>query len=165
MVTLGVIERHEGSPRGVDSAIGTELPPLRRAQRRLVCPTGANLISPGDHAKDSQHDGDWGQNYHGGHAATINASCLLLLWRNPHHAQLERHNARYLISLAFILGMGTAHADRPVTQEESERLNSALRQEGCTGGKMEFEDGKFEVERRLSSQTNGHQRHLRCCDF
>ena len=51
-----------------------------------------------------------------------------------------------LISLAFILSMGTALADRPLTQEESERLNAALKQEGCSGGKMEFDDGKFEVD-------------------
>jgi hypothetical protein len=51
-----------------------------------------------------------------------------------------------LISLVFILSTGTALADRPVTQEESDKLNAALKQEGCSGGKMEFEDGKFEVE-------------------
>src|SRR5262245_17425570 len=51
-----------------------------------------------------------------------------------------------LISLAFILGTGTALADRPLTQEESDKLNAALKQEGCSGGKMEFEDGKFEVD-------------------
>jgi Type I phosphodiesterase / nucleotide pyrophosphatase/Peptidase propeptide and YPEB domain len=51
-----------------------------------------------------------------------------------------------LISLALMLGMGTALADRPLTQEESDKLNAALKQEGCSGGKMEFEDGKFEVD-------------------
>jgi len=51
-----------------------------------------------------------------------------------------------LISLAFILGTGIALADRPLTQEESDKLNAALKQEGCSGGKMEFEDGKFEVD-------------------
>jgi hypothetical protein len=51
-----------------------------------------------------------------------------------------------LISLVFILSTGTALADRAVTQEESDKLNAALKQEGCSGGKMEFEDGKFEVE-------------------
>jgi predicted AlkP superfamily pyrophosphatase or phosphodiesterase len=51
-----------------------------------------------------------------------------------------------LISLAFILSTGTALADRPLTQEESDKLNAALKQEGCSGGKMEFEDGKFEVD-------------------
>src|SRR4029077_20572513 len=49
-------------------------------------------------------------------------------------------------SVAFILSTGSALADRPLTPEESERLNAALNQEGCSGGKMEFEDGKFEVD-------------------
>jgi len=40
-----------------------------------------------------------------------------------------------------------ALADRPVTQEETERLQAALKEQGCTGGKMEFDDGEFEVER------------------
>src|SRR5262245_18240016 len=52
-----------------------------------------------------------------------------------------------LISLALMLGTGTALADRPLTQEESDKLNAALKQEGCSGGKMEFEYGNFEVER------------------
>jgi hypothetical protein len=51
-----------------------------------------------------------------------------------------------LIFLGLILTTGTAIADRPVTQEESERLQAALKEQGCSGGKMEFDDGKFEVE-------------------
>jgi Type I phosphodiesterase / nucleotide pyrophosphatase/Peptidase propeptide and YPEB domain len=53
---------------------------------------------------------------------------------------------RGVISLILILSTGTALADRPVTQEESERLQAALKEQGCSGGKMEFDDGKFEVE-------------------
>src|SRR5215831_4117253 len=52
-----------------------------------------------------------------------------------------------VLSLAFIFSVGTALADRPVTQEESDRLQAALKEQGCSGGKMEFDDGKFEVER------------------
>jgi Type I phosphodiesterase / nucleotide pyrophosphatase/Peptidase propeptide and YPEB domain len=52
-----------------------------------------------------------------------------------------------VISLAVILSASSAVADRPVTQEESERLGAALEREGCSGGKMEFDDGKFEVKR------------------
>lgn len=37
-------------------------------------------------------------------------------------------------------------ADRPVTEEERAKLVAALQAEGCTGGKMEFDDGKFEVD-------------------
>jgi hypothetical protein len=51
-----------------------------------------------------------------------------------------------LLSLAFIFSVGSAVADRPVTQEESERLQAALKEQGCSGGKMEFDDGKFEVD-------------------
>ena len=52
-----------------------------------------------------------------------------------------------LISLALILSTGAAIADRPVTQQENERLQSALKEQGCSGGEMEFDDDKFEVER------------------
>jgi len=51
-----------------------------------------------------------------------------------------------LIFLGLILITGTAMADRPVTQEESERLLAALKEQGCSGGKMEFDDGRFEVD-------------------
>lgn len=44
--------------------------------------------------------------------------------------------------------------DRPVTAEEQPRLEAALKEAGCSGGKMEFDDdkatahpnGKFEVD-------------------
>src|SRR6266480_1713550 len=52
-----------------------------------------------------------------------------------------------LISLALILSTSSAVADRPLTQEEVERLQTALKEQGCSGGKMEFDDGNFEVER------------------
>ena len=52
-----------------------------------------------------------------------------------------------LISLALILSTSSAVADRPVTQEESERLQTALKEQGCSGGKMEVDEGKFEIER------------------
>jgi hypothetical protein len=51
-----------------------------------------------------------------------------------------------LIFMGLILTTGTAIADRPVTQEESERLQAALKEQGCSGQKMEFDDGKFEVD-------------------
>jgi hypothetical protein len=51
-----------------------------------------------------------------------------------------------LICLILLLSTATALADRPVTQEDSERLQDALKEQGCSGGKMEFDDGKFEVE-------------------
>lgn len=51
-----------------------------------------------------------------------------------------------LIFLGLILSTGAAIADRPVTQQESERLQEVLKEQGCSGGEMEFDDGKFEVD-------------------
>jgi hypothetical protein len=50
--------------------------------------------------------------------------------------------------LALILGVagGAALADRPVTDQERTQLVAAMQAQGCTGGKMEFDDGKFEVD-------------------
>jgi tellurite resistance protein len=39
-----------------------------------------------------------------------------------------------------------AQADRPITDQEKGRLVEALKAQGCSGGKMEFDDGKFEVD-------------------
>ncbi len=52
-----------------------------------------------------------------------------------------------LISLVAILLMASdAIAGRTVTDEERTRLVAALTAQGCSGGKMEFDDGKFEVD-------------------
>src|SRR5690242_20335414 len=51
-----------------------------------------------------------------------------------------------LVCFAFVLSMSSALADRPLTQDESERVQSALKEQGCSGGKMEVDDGTFEVE-------------------
>jgi hypothetical protein len=51
------------------------------------------------------------------------------------------------VFLSLIIGASAALADRPVTQEESDRLQAALKEQGCSGGNMEFDDGEFEVER------------------
>jgi hypothetical protein len=49
---------------------------------------------------------------------------------------------------AFILVscMGPALADRPVTDDERAKLEAALTAQGCTGGRLEFDDGVFEVD-------------------
>lgn len=51
-------------------------------------------------------------------------------------------------TLALFVGIagGAALADRPVTDQERAQLVAALQTQGCTGGKMEFDDGKFEVD-------------------
>ena len=54
---------------------------------------------------------------------------------------------RLLATLAITALTATAAlADRPVTEEERANLVAALAAEGCTGGKLEFDDGKFEVD-------------------
>jgi hypothetical protein len=48
---------------------------------------------------------------------------------------------------AFAVMVATpAQADRAVTEDESASLAAAVSAEGCSGGKMEFDDRKFEVE-------------------
>ena len=54
---------------------------------------------------------------------------------------------RLMPTLAFVvLATTAAFADRPVSDAEREKLVAALKAEGCTGGDMEFDDGKFEVD-------------------
>ncbi len=43
--------------------------------------------------------------------------------------------------------VGSAFAGRPVTADETVRISEALAAAGCTGGEIEFDDGKFEVEK------------------
>ncbi len=49
-------------------------------------------------------------------------------------------------AVVLVLSAGAALADRDVTAEERTKLVAALQAEGCTGGEMEFDDGKFEVD-------------------
>jgi Peptidase propeptide and YPEB domain len=58
----------------------------------------------------------------------------------------EANNACCIDLLRLILGMSPAIADRPVTPQESGQLEAALKEQGCSGGKIEFDDGKFEVD-------------------
>jgi len=51
-----------------------------------------------------------------------------------------------LLALVFSVAGGAALADRPVTDQERAQLVTALQAQGCSGGKMEFDDGKFEVD-------------------
>ena len=39
-----------------------------------------------------------------------------------------------------------AMADRAITAEERAKLTAAVAAQQCTGGEMEFDDGKFEVD-------------------
>jgi hypothetical protein len=52
------------------------------------------------------------------------------------------------IALLSVLGFlaAPALADRKLTNSEKSSLRSALKDMGCRGGKMEFDDGKYEVD-------------------
>ncbi len=63
------------------------------------------------------------------------------------NANLEIEMRRILAVLAVTaLATSPAWADRPVTDEERAKLVELLKAEGCSGGEMEFDDGKFEVD-------------------
>jgi len=60
-----------------------------------------------------------------------------------------------LLGVALLVPAASAVAkDRPVTDQERPRLEAALKEAGCSGGKMEFDDdkgashpnGKFEID-------------------
>jgi hypothetical protein len=50
-----------------------------------------------------------------------------------------------LVGLLMALSV-PARADRRVTGDEQMKLVAALTAQGCTGGKMKFDDGKFKVD-------------------
>jgi hypothetical protein len=61
----------------------------------------------------------------------------------------EMETAMRILFLAYavLLMIGTpALADRPLTEEEKAKLTSALTAQGCSGGKMEFDNGLYEVD-------------------
>ena len=53
-----------------------------------------------------------------------------------------------LLTFAALLVLGgvPALAVRAVTEDERAKLVSAVSAQGCSGGKMEFDDGKYEVD-------------------
>ncbi|WP_245434575.1 PepSY domain-containing protein [Methylocystis rosea] len=60
-------------------------------------------------------------------------------------------NMRTLVTCIALLGLvgmaaTPAQADRRLTREEKSSIRSAMKDAQCSGGKMEFDDGKFEVE-------------------
>lgn len=54
------------------------------------------------------------------------------------------------IALAAVVALcilaPSAFAGRPVTDQERVKLEEAIKAQGCSGGKLEFDDGKFEVD-------------------
>ncbi|MBX6742532.1 MAG: PepSY domain-containing protein [Acetobacteraceae bacterium] len=68
--------------------------------------------------------------------------------------------------LLVILGLLTviavpARADRPVTAAERERLVAALSAQGCSGGKMEWDDDDQEFEVDNASCSDGQRYDLK----
>jgi hypothetical protein len=55
-----------------------------------------------------------------------------------------RYACAVFAAIAFL--SNPALADRPVTADEGVKLGQALAEQGCSGGKHEFDDGKFEVD-------------------
>ena len=49
-------------------------------------------------------------------------------------------------SAFFLLFIAPARADRPLTEEERMKIQSVMTAQGCTGKKMEFDDGGYEVD-------------------
>lgn len=65
-----------------------------------------------------------------------------------------RHLLSLLVVALVMPATATLAKDRPVTEQERPKLEAALKEAGCSGGKMEFDDdrgashpdGKFEVD-------------------
>ena len=55
-----------------------------------------------------------------------------------------RHAWIWVLLVIFVVV--SARADRPVTEEERAKLSSAIAAAGCSGGKWEFDDGRYEVD-------------------
>jgi hypothetical protein len=52
--------------------------------------------------------------------------------------------AGFAVILAF--AAGATAGDRPVSEVERAKLLAAVQAQGCSGGKLEFDDGAFEVD-------------------
>jgi peptidase YpeB-like protein len=62
-------------------------------------------------------------------------------------------NMRTWLAVIIAIGIGasSALAGRAVTEQERTKLEEAVNAQGCSGEKMEFDDGKFEVEDAICS--------------
>ena len=49
-------------------------------------------------------------------------------------------------ALALLAVQPASAADRPLTDDERTKLVAAMQAEGCSGGEMEFDDGRYEVD-------------------
>ncbi len=63
--------------------------------------------------------------------------------------------SRMLLAAAFLVVLSQAPASgRVVTEEERAKLATALAVEGCSGGVMVFDHGKYEVEETVCRDGN-----------
>jgi hypothetical protein len=62
--------------------------------------------------------------------------------KEKRHASLSAFDVRGLACS----GRGSRLGGRAVTDDERAKLVSAISAQGCSGGKMEFDDGKYEVD-------------------
>ncbi|WP_246716634.1 MULTISPECIES: PepSY domain-containing protein [unclassified Methylocystis] len=70
---------------------------------------------------------------------------------DPAACKRKGFNMRTLVTCVALLGLvglaaTPAQADRRLTREEKSSLRSAMKDMGCSGGKMEVDNGKFEVD-------------------
>jgi hypothetical protein len=80
---------------------------------------------------------------------------------------------RHLLAGALALGLaGTLAAaptradDRPVTPQEQVQIEASLRQAGFTRwGKVEFDDGRFEVDDAIAADGTKYDLELSSVDF
>jgi hypothetical protein len=59
-----------------------------------------------------------------------------------------------ILGALALVAAGPARADRPVADDERAKLAEAVSNEGCSGGRMESDHTKFEVE---AAQCNDGQ--------
>lgn len=71
------------------------------------------------------------------------------------------------LGLAGILAAAPARAnDRPVTPQEQTQIETSLRQAGFTRwGKVEFDDGRFEVDDAIAADGAKYDLELSSVDF
>ena len=72
------------------------------------------------------------------------AQCIA---NKAHQGSTLRSMMRAVLVVTVIITTASgALADRPLTEDEKTKITAAVAAEGCSGGKLEFEDGKFEAD-------------------
>jgi Peptidase propeptide and YPEB domain len=76
----------------------------------------------------------------------------------PQHAKAGETTfmRAHLAAIVLVLMAAPAAAGRPLTEEETLRLTAAMAEEGCSGGEMAFDDGKYEVDNAVCSDGRAY---------